>query len=363
MRELSSPKSVATAAKMLEQINHEWRDMHDGYNMAVRRHGPIVQAPKPYAAIEASVEAPSERNEPKVGLDIANLIARYKADVNCGYSRLRFRTREHYDGLMRRIDADCGKRELSALKARDFKKFYEDWTTSGEPMAHALVGMLRTLVNFGATTLENGECERLAGVLHGLRFKRSKRQNNEQLTEAHVDAIIRTAYEWNLPSLALAQALQFECGLRQRDVIGEWIPDTEPGESDVRRDGMKWLRGILWDEIDKDFVLRHPASKGGKLVELRLSKYPRVKAAFAKVKQQFVGPVIVHEETDFPYKAHDFRTLWRKAARAAGVPDKIKNMDSRSSSARSETNGAHPPRLIADAIAALSPEGEEVSID
>ena len=34
-------------------------------------------------------------------------------------------------------------------------------------------------------------------------------------------------------SIALAQALQFELLLSQKDVIGEWVPVTEPGKSDV----------------------------------------------------------------------------------------------------------------------------------
>jgi hypothetical protein len=31
-------------------------------------------------------------------------------------------------------------------------------------------------------------------------------------------------------SIALAQAIQFDCALRQKDVIGEWVPESEPGE-------------------------------------------------------------------------------------------------------------------------------------
>jgi hypothetical protein len=59
----------------------------------------------------------------------------------------------------------------------------------------------------------------------------------------------------------LAQALQFELMLRQKDVIGEWVPDSEPGENDIHHDGRKWFRGIRGDAIDGDMILRHdPAS-------------------------------------------------------------------------------------------------------
>jgi hypothetical protein len=49
------------------------------------------------------------------------------------------------------------------------------------------------------------------------------------------------------------------------------------------------------------------------------------------------GPVIVSEMTGYPYKAHDFRALWRRVARAAGVPDDVRNMDSQASATNKAT--------------------------
>jgi hypothetical protein len=43
------------------------------------------------------------------------------------------------------------------------------------------------------------------------------------------------------PSITLAQAFQFEVMLRQKDVIGEWAPGSEPGVSAVTHAGQKWL--------------------------------------------------------------------------------------------------------------------------
>jgi hypothetical protein len=47
-----------------------------------------------------------------------------------------------------------------------------------------------------------------------------------------------------MPSIQLAQALQFELCLRQKDVIGEWVPVAEPGMSSVTYHGRKWLCGL-----------------------------------------------------------------------------------------------------------------------
>ena len=43
--------------------------------------------------------------------------------------------------------------------------------------------------------------------------------------------------------------------LRQKDVIGEWVPRSEPGPSDIwNSDGEKWLRGLRWQEIDGNLI-------------------------------------------------------------------------------------------------------------
>ena len=52
-------------------------------------------------------------------------------------------------------------------------------------------------------------------------------------------------------SLGLAQAFQFDLMLRQKDVIGEWVPMGEPGNSTVLREDKKWLRGSKWSEITR----------------------------------------------------------------------------------------------------------------
>jgi len=76
------------------------------------------------------------------------------------------------------------------------------------------------------------------------------------------------------PSIALAQAFQFELMLRQKDVIGEYVPIAEAGISDLQVDGLKWLRGIRWEEISEDLVLRHITSKRQKLIEISLRMRP-----------------------------------------------------------------------------------------
>src|SRR6185295_5193891 len=93
---------------------------------------------------------------------IRSLIASYKADKISPYRKLRHRTKENYDSLLRRIDKDHGSVVLASIKYRTFLEWHSDWSPNGEriPMAHSLMGMVRTIVGFGVVFLEDRECER-----------------------------------------------------------------------------------------------------------------------------------------------------------------------------------------------------------
>jgi site-specific recombinase XerD len=137
------------------------------------------------------------------------------------------------------------------------------------------------------------------------------------------------AHEFAWHSIALAQALQFELMLRQKDVIGEWVPVAEPGDSGVEDAGQKWLRGLRWDEIDQNMVLRHVTSKRQKEIEIDLSSVPMVIEELALIPRRAAGPIVICEVTGLPYSTAEFRRKWRLVANAAGVPKSVRNMDSR----------------------------------
>jgi len=142
-------------------------------------------------------------------------------------------------------------------------------------------------------------------------------------------------------SLGLAQAFQFDLMLRQKDVIGEWIPVSEPGLSDVIDRNDKWLRGLRWEEIDKNLILRHTTSKRQKDIDPDLNLAPMVMSELrfmAGVSQDALlrrdllpasGPVVVNEFNGLPWRSSEFRRSWRELANAAGVPKNVRNMDSR----------------------------------
>jgi hypothetical protein len=291
-------------------------------------------------------------------LRISDLILSYRTDKASAYPTLRFRTRQHYDSLLRRIEADLGAREVAEVRTRDITLTHQLWSLRGVHMAHALIGMLRTLCNYGGTILEDDACITLAGRMGAMRFKMGK-PRQIRITADQVVAVRAMAHDMGYHAIALAQAFQFDLMLRQRDVIGEWIPETEPGESDVRDgNGWKWLRGIRWSEIDDKLILRHVTSKRQKEIEVDLTLAPMVMAELrfehlivapspeTRHRIRSGGPIIVQPETGLPYSGHEFRRLWRLVARAAGVPDNTFNMDSRAGAISEATDAGASLELV-----------------
>ncbi len=255
----------------------------------------------------------------------------YRTDKDSSFRKNRYQTRKHYESLLRRIVDDHGDMMVSELRGRDMLRWHEGWSAGGKiPMAHSLMGMVRGLFGFGMTLLECNECARMGAILSKQRFQMGK-SRGVQLTAEMANLIRAEAHKRGLHSIALAQAIQFECAFRQKDCIGEWVPLAEPGTSDVIDAGKKWLRGVTWNEIDGNLILRHVTSKRQKLVEIDLRNAGMVMEELARFATlPTTGPIIIRDGTTLPWTSHAFRAVWRELARAVGVPDSVRNMDTRS---------------------------------
>jgi hypothetical protein len=254
----------------------------------------------------------------------------YRNDPDSPYHKKRYVTRQHYDKLVERIVRDHGNEIIAEMKGRMVKRWHDEWTADGKiALGHALVGMLRTIINFGSSMLDDEDCARLSAKMSDMRFSLPKPRSSV-LTAEMAEAFRAKAHEMNYPSMALAQAFQFELMLRQKDVIGEWVPISEPGISDVTHKGQKWLRGLRWEEIDENLILRHVTSKRGKEVEHNLLNAPMVMEELALLGgRRLSGPVIVGEKRGRPWNSKYFCHAWREIATAAGIPKSVRNMDSR----------------------------------
>jgi hypothetical protein len=212
-----------------------------------------------------------------MGYTLKQVIAFYRSDPDSPFLNLRYQVRVKQDRTLERISKEFGSHQLRSIKTRTLLTWHKAWSSGGRiAAAYELMARLRALFKFGFTMLEDRECKRLLEILRESRFQ-SLGPRLVQLTAEHVRAIrtvARDHFGWD--SIALAQALQFELMLSQKDVIGEWVPVDEPGESDVVRDGQKWLRGLRWSNIDKNLILRHVVGSGGRPIEVDLKTAPMV---------------------------------------------------------------------------------------
>ncbi len=268
----------------------------------------------------------------RIGPRLRDVIDAYQTDPLSSFHKQRFHVRQNHAGMLRRIRDQHGATALGDITGRVLIKWHAGWMGADKvAMAHSMIGQLRTVFSFGFTHLADPQCERISQILHRLKFPMAGART-ERIVADQADAIRMWAHIVGWHSLALAQAIQFELMLRQKDVVGEWVPLSEPGESDEIWNGQKWLRGLRWSEIDDDLILRHVTSKKQKPIEVDLKQSPMVMEEFALLDEIPDGdePVIINEATGMPWTASEYRRKWRILARYAGVPDNVFNMDSRS---------------------------------
>jgi hypothetical protein len=179
--------------------------------------------------------------------------------------------------------------------------------------------------------LRNADAIELAEVLARTEFSAPKARKKRPTYE-QVVAFREAAHAANRPSLALAVTLQFELGLRQKDIIGEWVrPSAEEREriAGAITDGpWVWAWGLTWSHIDSSFVLEKPTSKsnGSETAAHDLRRYADV---MAELSPRGVGPIILDEGSGRPWRKAHFSRTFRKIATAAGWPADVWNMDSR----------------------------------
>ena len=266
-------------------------------------------------------------------MNLRTLMSAYRTDPVSNFGKLEYCTRRYYTRLMAQIERSHGDVDVATIKGRTVHEWHQAWTDGGRKvsMGHALVGMLRTLTNFGFFALDDEACQRLALLLSKGRFANGK-PRTVHITREQVMAICDAARAAGLPMVALACAIQFDLTWRQKDVLGEWLPIAEPGLSDVLANGRKWVKGLRWEEIDADLVVHHVTSKRKKLSEPDLKLAPLVMAELGRMFPDGLpahGPVILDQRHGLPYAADDFREQWRKLATACGVPLNVQNRDAR----------------------------------
>lgn len=318
---------------------------------AVRLHGSPVEIKARCDELQKEVEIYVSGNRAIVNVrytgTLGSLIKLYRASEESGYLATKYNTRRGYDYLLDVLADVHGRRHLSALTRKEFFKWHKAFIKPANGKAgyrlslgSKLMQMLRVIIKFGIETDSN--CDRLQKILQSMRFEAGANRR-QYLTADHVAAFCKEANAMGHPLMALAQAIQYETALRQKDVIGEWWPEDDRS-SDRNRSrigrGLRsittetWGSGLVWGvHINEQFLMAKPTSKSRfkKIAISDLTLCPMVMKEIQRIPADLMtGPVIVDGRTGLPYRPRSFSALWRSIADRAGIPPDHCNMDSRS---------------------------------
>lgn len=272
------------------------------------------------------------------------LVSAYREDNRSNYHHLKQKVRLNYDSAFKRLIEDVGSERVAEWSADRVKAIYnQSWAAGGKiAMGRSMVAKLRLLCTYGSTVLNDDACIRLSAILSNIRIPVAK-SSSEPMTRDQARAIRITAREhFGWDSIAMAQAFQFEFPkLRQVDVIGEWVPLDEGPDSSIIKDGLKWVHGLQWSDIDENFVLRKTLTSGRrgqeKTVTFNLKHSQMVREEINRVPQhKRYGPIVICEFSNLPWSQNEFRRKWRIVADKAGIPASVRNGDGAKSGAAKE---------------------------
>src|SRR5262249_50761993 len=152
----------------------------------------------PFATASAAETPPEPPKDAPLNGRLIDLIMSYRTHKDSPFHQVRFKTRENYDGLLRRMEP-VGDTLLGEMNEEHVRTLYNLWSEDGKKKStgHSFITLLRILANFGATVLKDDTSNRLAMTLHRMEFSVPE-PRIAKLTRAHVDLIIAKAHEMNL---------------------------------------------------------------------------------------------------------------------------------------------------------------------
>jgi hypothetical protein len=310
---------------------------------------------------------------------IAGLVRVYEKHKKSPLKKLRYEASMTYDGRLRTLAEAIGKVRVTSITFDNLSDWQDEFARDedgGKPKksrAAALIWQLKAIITFGCLVLPaSSGCPAVRQIFAVMAEAKmmggGSRRRTEYMTAAQCRLLCMTAHAMGHHSVALEQAFAFELGLRQKDMIGEWVSRAWPGITDVAWGPRKWLMGLRWEEIDDTLILRHRLSKSvrgreavmdaeaGKTKAWDLAACPMVmdelrrvagKDGFTRADLPASGPLIICERRyggeRRPWTASAFRDTFRRIRKQAGLPASVQNRDSRPGAA-TEATAAGAPR-------------------
>lgn len=264
----------------------------------------------------------------------------YQKDPDSDFNtKLKPGTVKVYTTYLHKLIKHIGPKRIDNCDGRDVKKWFAQWRIAGDgsgkdqlAVARMALAVLKAAISFGIICRFTG-CKDFKAILSELQFD-TVPSRTQAPTAEQIILLRKAAHEAAAPRRALLYAIQFETTLRQWDVIGQWLPLSDPKPSAIIRNGRKWV-GPMWSAIDKNMILaKVKPTKTEDTTEVEvsfdLSACPMVMEELALIHEDDRnGPLIINERQGRPYAYQDFRIDYRKDRKAAGLPGTIWNRDLR----------------------------------
>jgi len=265
---------------------------------------------------------PAEGKAPLVDGSLGFLIDAYLKDPASPLHAVQASTRATYLRWIKLL-APYQEVRLSDIDSATLADWYAELGEPTEPdgeqrarRATSGIQMLRLLFRFGAEK-DAAECGRLLDIAMSSEFD-VKPAHRQAMSVGDAQLFVGYALWGGDVRMALAQACQFELGLRQSEVIGEWVPlqpDDRIGTDDIVFQRQRWTGGLTFES---------PVLAG-----IDLAKCPLIQRCLELIEDKR-GPCIVRSDGR-PYDRFTFSRRWRVIADAAGLSRGVQNMDSRKS--------------------------------
>lgn len=290
----------------------------------------------------------------------AAIIERYENDELSPFNtRLQPSTRENYCGYHRIIERAIGKRAVANTTGEDLLRWHRNFRAGalkrgqqGWVQAKHCMGAIRRLAKY-AVVIGHMEAASIETLFRSIQFRGGEARTVAPTWE-QIQAFVREADAAGRWSIGTAILIMFELARRRSEVIGQY-QKIQPGEpaTGIVWNGKRWRPGILWSDIDSEWVLHFKEHKNrdkpAKAFDLTLFPVLHQRLAQRPASAR-IGPLIISETSGRPYSVEQVRKEFDKIAAAAGWPDEIWSMDCRAGGA-TET---------ADAVASMGINDEVV---
>ncbi len=216
---------------------------------------------------------------------IKALTTLYRKNPDSPYHDLKPNSRAMYDESLDLLEKTVGDRQLARLNGNDFRRWYKKLREPAPPKKDCdpvAPERIRARLQGDAAPAHRGEVRRHGGR-EGVRSPRDDPRNMRFespgarevfVTFEQSAAIIAKAIEMGRPSIAIAQALQFDLTLgRSSDRALGQVRSWRHG---IVSRGRRWSGGLVWSEIDADGILRKKTTKTGQEAVHDTKAYPLV---------------------------------------------------------------------------------------